>query len=426
MKVLHIGDRDLNCRRFNGYDYHADLIKNNIKSSNLVMLKSSRCDYVYTVMKKDINFTKSIIKDRLFLEADIIHLHLIHNTLFDFNYLPLIAKLKPTVLTLHDTFFLGAHCIYHFDCKKWQTHCFDCPYLDKPVVIKADDTALDFEIKKIAIHNSNISAIVASEWMENKVRQSPLWNSQKIYRLPFGINQRNFKPSDKKKAKKALNIDENSMVLMFRARSTYKGLSIIKDSLRKIEHKDKITLIVLDKRGNLKELKDKFDIREIGWINDDKMIANLYQACDLFLMPSEQEAFGLMAIEAMSCGKMVLTSKGTALESVINSPACGIAVEHSTVSYTSELQRLINNVDEVEERGRKSFEFAQKYYNQDTFIKELINVYEEITADYIKNSLNTDNSELIINQLLKYNKNYHISGFFLLKKIIKEFLLRNK
>jgi glycosyltransferase involved in cell wall biosynthesis len=43
-------------------------------------------------------------------------------------------------------------------------------------------------------------------------------------------------------------------------------------------------------------------------------------------MPSMAEAFGMMAIEAMSCGRPVLCFEGTSLPGVTFAPDAGIAV----------------------------------------------------------------------------------------------------
>ena len=52
-----------------------------------------------------------------------------------------------------------------------------------------------------------------------------------------------------------------------------------------------ITLITVGHKGLLNKFDSKFNIVEFGWINDDSLLASLYQACDIFLMPSRQETF---------------------------------------------------------------------------------------------------------------------------------------
>ncbi|PTY40497.1 glycosyltransferase [Brachyspira hampsonii] len=376
---LQIGDNDLIGNKFNGHNLGIYLRENKIESNHIVNRKESNDEYTYVYAPN--NITERLIKNSLFLDSDILHFHLIHNTNFDIKYLPIITKFKPAVITLHDLYFLGGHCVYHFDCQKWKTHCHDCEYLDKPFAMKNDGTAFQFEIKKKFIQESNLSIIVASKWVEDKVKESPIWKGKKIYRVPFGIDQNIFKPININDAKKELNISENSITLMFRAdKNIYKGLDIIKYTLNKIKSKNKITLITVSKKGLLKEFKNNFNILEYGWIEDDSMLAKLYQACDIFLMPSKEEAFGMMAIEAMSCGKMVIALEGTALTDVINAPECGIVCKEN--EYADKLQYFINNLDEAKRRGELSLKFAKENYNKNLYVNRIIDVYNNVIKEH--------------------------------------------
>ena len=110
--------------------------------------------------------------------SDIVHLHLIHNTDFDLNYLPVMTRMKPVILTLHDPFFFGGHCIHSIECEKWKTFCSDCPHLDTPFSIQEDISTFLFERKRLAIQNSELSVIVASDWMEERVKQSPVFGRE--------------------------------------------------------------------------------------------------------------------------------------------------------------------------------------------------------------------------------------------------------
>lgn len=400
---LQISSYDLMGSRFNGHDLHFYLREYGIDSKQLVLHKNSNDDATYVYDFDTPNNSKELLQQSIFLNADIVHLHLVHN-LIDVNYLPIISKLKPTVLTLHDPFYLGGHCVHHFDCKKWQIHCADCIYLEKDFRLFNDITALNFALKKAAIQNSEITAIVASKWMKKKTEESPIWKGKKVYHLPFGIDQNLFKPGDSIAIRNKLNIPTNDIVLMFRNDTwEFKGLNLIINALKSLNNTENITLIGVGNKGLLKELGGKFNIIEYDWINDDDLMVNLYQSCDIFLMPSRQETFGLMAIEAMSCGKMVLAieGEGTALPEIINSPTCGMAVKE--LNFSTELARLIDSKYEVLDRGNKCADYARITYSKDTYVKEMIRIYNEV----IDSKKNDDETELLLQQLKKYaNDNF--------------------
>lgn len=399
---LQISSNDIIGNKFNGYDLHLCLRKNGMDSKMLVLNKESNDinTIKYNFLKQ--NATKNLLTKTFFLESEIIHMHLIHN-IIDLNYLPIISKIKPTVITLHDPFFLGGHCVHHFDCEKWKEMCYDCQYLNEEFPLEHDISSLNFILKKDNIQRSNIFAIVSSKWMEKQVKQSPIWKNKKIYFLPFGINQNIFKPISKSeiiKIKKDLKINVKNSVIMLRADDgKFKGLDIVKNTLNKIDEKN-ISIIVVGKKNLLNEFKNKFDIHEYGWIKDDLFLAKLYQISDLFLMPSRQETFGLMAIEAMNCETLViaLDSPGSALPEVINSPSEGIAVKEE--KYPDTVIKMLKNNSLRNNLAKKCYEFAKENYNLETYLEKLTNIYLEIIEFHKNNVMNVE-SKVLLSQLKK-------------------------
>jgi hypothetical protein len=114
-------------------------------------------------------------------------------------------------------------------------------------------------------------------------------------------------------------------------------------------------------------------------------------------MPSTHEAFGMMAIEAMSCGVPVISLKGTSLEKVTNAPECGICVEETNFAY--ELKKLISDKDELKARAIKSLEFARENYSIEKYINGMIEIYKDVIKNH--QTLNEEES-LLLSQLKKY------------------------
>lgn len=422
MKNLQIGDNDLIGNKFNGHDLHLYLNKIGIESHHFIanppMSKDNKTfqigsDYSQHIRKLlieaesyyNINGAShtlpfDIMYNKLFLEADVIHMHLIHNYMFNVNLLPLMTSLKPTVLTIHDPWMLTGHCTYFFDCQKWQNGCGDCPSLEIPFKISKDTTAFNWEMKRIAFQNSQLTLIVASKWMYNLVKQSPIFKDFDLHLIPFGINQDIFKYFAVKKAKKRLGIDEKSVTLMFRMQDNkFKGGDLLLQALPRLKDKNKITLITVGQNGLLDHLKGQFNILEYGWVTEDKKLAELYQACDIFLMPSKQEAFGMMAIEAMSARKPAIVLKGTSLPDVTKAPNIGIECERNSISLQRAIQNLIDNPKERENRAKLSYQHAIKEYNSEVYVKKIVEVYK--TA--IKNHQPSSTGNNVIKQLLKHN-----------------------
>jgi glycosyltransferase involved in cell wall biosynthesis len=417
---LQISDNDLIGNKFNGHDLHNYLNENGVASRQLVWNKESndlntfmisadkedRLDIQKNILEMQKRYylnsiinpiAYDIIYNKFFLESDIIHFHLIHNNIFDIQLLPIISKLKPIVWTLHDPWSLGGHCIHHFDCNKWKKQCGDCPYISEDFRLEKDNSTFNFEIKKTAIQNSNFDVIVASKWMEKKVKQSPIFKSKKIHLIPFGVNQNIFKPMDKNMVRKELNIPIDAIVLTFRCTySGFKGMDYIEYVLRKIKTKKKIFVITL--QGNYKNKKNSLIYKEYGWIKDDNFLAKIYNATDLFLAPSKADSFGMMAVEAMCCGILPIVLEGTALPEIVNYPDCGVSVKRDKQKYLDKVQYYIDHKDKREKQALKCLIYARKKYNKENYVKKIIEVYDQVIKRHIINV----NDNYLLCQLKKY------------------------
>lgn len=400
LKNLQISSYDLIGNKFNGHDLHNYLRVEGISSKQLVQFKESNDSKTYNFNFFSKNSEKELIKNRLFYECDIVHFHLIHN-LIDTGYLNYITKLKPSIITFHDPYFLGGHCIHHFDCNKWKNHCFDCPYLDELFPLSSDYSSLNYFIKKESLKDSQISVIVSTDWMKKKVLDSPIWKDKKIYKIPFGIDLEKYKPSNnKRELRKKLDIPENDLVIMFRSvNDSFKGLDLIKKSLNSLKDSRNITVITVDNVGLLTDLNiNNLNIKEYGWVKDEQLI-ELYQVSDLFLMPSRQETFGMMAIEAMACNTFVLSldCEGSAISEVISSPNIGLCVEEK--KYTAEFLKIIKNKKKLDELGIKCGEFVRKKYSKEKYVNSIIEAYKETIESFKE----TEDSKLVIEQLKKHH-----------------------
>ena len=152
--------------------------------------------------------------------------------------------------------------------------------------------------------------------------------------------------------------------IFIRAPATpFKGLGEFIEAMKSLSPDRKICIIVVQETGHFVELRDRHQILEFGWTNDEALLSDLYAACDFLAMPSKAEAFGLMAIEAMACGRPVLSLEGTALPGITFAPDAGLAVEARRHGACKWHRNLISNPDECEARGRLSRTLAEQHYD---------------------------------------------------------------
>ena len=315
-------------------------------------------------------------------EADLLHLHIIHSGYLSLWALPGMTRKKPTVWTLHDPWAMTGHCIYPFDCTRWQTGCGECPNLKMPLPLYADRTNLLFRYKRYVYSKSKFDVIVASQWMLNRVQASPLFEGVRVHHVPFGLDLNFFSPSAAPDARKRFGIPDNVLVLCFRSEmNEFKGLAYIIQALERIRGDQPICLLTFAKKGLLNCFADRFQLVELGWTDDEEMMRDALVAADIFLMPSTAEAFGVMAIEAMACGKPVISFDGTSLPEVTFAPDVGLSVPMKDAeALRHALQRLIDHPEERLERGRKGRLAAEQHYNVEMQADRLAKIYKEVAA----------------------------------------------
>ena len=404
MKVLQIGDNVRFGHRFNGHDLGKYLRDRGIASEHLVWWKNRADLFTHEISgyfqgrqaKRDeiaqLNtryssnalfypFSYYLLFNPIYLDSDVVHLHLIHNSFFGIEHLPIISRLKPVVWTLHDPWAITGHCHYPITCERWLIGCGDCPDLKRPFDIQDDTTALNWEYKRIIFKSCDLDIIVASQWMYEQVSKSSFFSQANIHLLNFGIDLSQFKPVyDNAALKKKFGIPVGNTVIAFRSTSSiYKGLEYVKGCLKDLSAKTPVTLLTFNEKGLLKDFSLKFQIIELGWIDDDQDMIDAYNAADIFLMPSVAEAFGMMAMEAMACGKPVIVMGNTALEEVIRPEESGCIVipQGDVNAMRIQMEGLIESVDLRRSIGERSRSVAEKYYFADRYVSEIITVYEK-------------------------------------------------
>ena len=168
-----------------------------------------------------------------------------------------------------------------------------------------------------------------STWCRNVYIDSGI-NPDKIQVIPNGIDPELFTPYGKK-----LPLKTNKKVkFLFVGGTIYrKGIDVLLDAFVSTFTKhDEVCLVIKDMGGDsfykgqtakeyihkLQLINDTPDIEYIDEMMDEKDIAALYRACDVFVSPYRGEGFSLPTLEAMACGLPVIVTKGGATDDFVD------------------------------------------------------------------------------------------------------------
>lgn len=117
------------------------------------------------------------------------------------------------------------------------------------------------------------------------------------------------------------------------------------------------------------------------FVGKQPRIVDYLSVSDVLLLPSEQESFGLAALEAMACELPVIASRVGGLPEVVTDGETGFLSEVGDVEkMASDAGRLLTDADFRREMGRRARESALSRYRTDLIIPQYIEFYEKILA----------------------------------------------
>lgn len=402
MNILQINNLDLAGRRFNGYDLNDGARRYGHHVSQYVFQKHSDNPDVQSI-NYDVDLYKQIDQIQQtydlhnllmpygrvlmqlpkFEQADVVHYHLIHNQILALPDFPALTQKKTTVWSWHDPWAVTGHCVHPKTCQGWKTGCNPCPHLGEYFPLKTDQAGTLWRWKEDAYRQMDADIVVSSDFMMDFARSSPLGQCfSRVHKIPFGIQLDQFAQVSQQQARAELKIRPNDFVIAFRnEKNPYKGVCYIEKMLSSRADTKDITLLTIGTDRIPRSIARRYHCVELGWVSDSNVLSNFYTACDVFLMPSVAESFGLMAVEAMASSRPVVCFEGTALPSVTYAPECGIAVPlGDTVSLGAVIQRLKEHPEERQRRGELGRIFSEENYRFEDYVQRHLELYKEVIA----------------------------------------------
>ncbi|MBQ7593870.1 MAG: glycosyltransferase [Synergistaceae bacterium] len=209
--------------------------------------------------------------------------------------------------TLHDCWSFTGHCAFFTmaKCEKWRVHCENCPQKNSYPKSFHDGSYENYEAKRrifTGVHDMRI--ITPSQWLAELVKQSFL----KEYPVEVRNNKIDtniFKPSPSDFREK-YNLTGKFIVLgVASVWDKRKGLEdFVKLSKMLDPEKFAIFLVGL-KPEQIKTLPK--NILAISRTNNQRELAEIYTAADVFFNPTYEDNYPTVNLEAEACGTPVLS-----------------------------------------------------------------------------------------------------------------------
>lgn len=328
--------------------------------------------------------TARLLKRLSEIQPDVVHLRCLHGNFLHLGMLlKFLAKNKiPTVLTLHDCWFMTGKCTYYVsaNCEKWQTGCNHCPLLHVDNVNPTwwlDRTRKCYQDKKrwfAAI--PKLAVVGVSQWVTNEAKKS-FFKDRNPIAIYNWIDTEVFCPTQDAEIREKYDIHASFVVLMVTSQvCESKGYLVLK-GLAECNLPD--TQIVLVGKNNL-SLPIPQGVRYISHTDDSRQLAALYSMADVCVNTTRFETFGKVTAEALCCGTPVIVYNNTASPELVG-PGCGYVVEEK-----DGLQAVANAIEEIRRNGKEAYSerclsFASEKFSKRQGFSQYLKLYESMAGD---------------------------------------------
>jgi glycosyltransferase involved in cell wall biosynthesis len=213
-------------------------------------------------------------------------------------------------------------------------------------------------------------------------------SATKITVVHNGVDLDKFKPMDQIPIREKLNLPLDKKIILFAgALRTIKGLIYLVQAIKELSRKRSDFLLLLVGSGPFQEELEeevlKLGIGEYVRFVGARLpeeIPDWMNSSDIFCLPSLQEGFGMVLIEAGACAKPVLATKVGGIPEIVIDKTTGLLVEPKSPDELSEaIERLITNPLLCQKMGDAGRQHVLKNFDLSLKAKQTIAIYERVS-----------------------------------------------
>jgi glycosyltransferase involved in cell wall biosynthesis len=316
------------------------------------------------------------------LHGRVLHLHWTAGFVDLPTFFDLHLGRSPIVCTMHDMRAFTGGCHYDYGCGRFRAQCGACPQLASADDSDASSRSLArlrrFRTRMLA---GGIRFVADSRWIQAEAEASALLSGVKVSTIHYGLDLDTFRPVEPAVARSALGLDPARPVVMFSADSIHirrKGMEVLVGALRETRIRPQLVTA----GHGMVPLPADTPCLSLGAVQNDRLLALAYSAADLFVIPSEQEAFGQTALEAIACGTPVLGSDTGGIPDVVIPGVSGeLVAEHTSAAWSKALDRILGNPASVAALRSSCRQFATGNFTLERQANDYAAVYAACAAE---------------------------------------------
>jgi glycosyltransferase involved in cell wall biosynthesis len=215
-------------------------------------------------------------------------------------------------------------------------------------------------------------------------------NQQIIQAIPNGVDTSEFQPAGcgkKHQLRHKLHLPAHAVIVTYTGRLvSYKGLPLLLRVWREIQCKHNHAKLLLIGSGGLDihncEAELKTYVKENNLQNTVQFIGNVQnvneylQASDIFVFPTENEAFGISLIEAMSCGLPAIATPVGGVKDILQDKHNGLLVKKGDFRQLYKaLDTLLTDAVLSSSLGKSAWQTVKEMYSAEIVTQKYIELF---------------------------------------------------
>jgi len=290
----------------------------------------------------------------------------------------------PVVWTLHDMNPFTGGCHYNVDCRRYRNSCGRCPQLGS-----SEENDLSHAVwtrkRRVydeAIRNQRLQIVTPSEWLARGAEKSSLFSEAEVQVIPYGIDQKTFRPRETQGLRASLDIPADHRVILFVAHSTEnhrKGFDLLAGAIESLTV-ERVTLLSIG--ATTPELNAACPHLHLGMLESDVLLSVLYSFADLFVIPSRQDNLPNTVLESMACGTPVVGFNVGGIPDMVRSGETGWLAEVGSVRALRQALDTALRDDEARRRmGKRCREVVEEEYALEVQARRYRDLYRQMVGE---------------------------------------------
>jgi glycosyltransferase involved in cell wall biosynthesis len=208
-------------------------------------------------------------------------------------------------------------------------------------------------------------------------------NPSKIHRIPMGIHLDEWGNLKGERFRRKFGLEGKRVILFAGTKHHNKGAIHLLQAVKKVEQNAKDVVLVAiglttEEWKRKKAMGVETNLIDLGYVTEEEK-RDAFDACDLFVMPSRYDSFGIVYLEAWRCGKPVIGARVGAIPEVIDEGKDGLLVEFGNVDQlASSILYLLDHPALSRELGERGREKVISELNWEKNLPLIEKVYEQI------------------------------------------------